>query len=108
MSGKTEVGPTNTRPHLTYNPVIFFGLTQYELAIDHLLSGEISFGLVKVSSLQDLLSNEMLTLLRKTASCNSSTHRFARGEFLKISDYTDRPREIRTPMFCHLLHPSWF
>ena len=35
--------------------------------MDHLLSGEISFGLVKVSSLQDLLSSEMLTLLGKTA-----------------------------------------
>ena len=36
------------------------------IAIDHLLSGKISFGLVKVSSLQDLLSCEILTLLGKT------------------------------------------
>ena len=30
------------------------------------MSGEIFFGLVKVSSLQDLLSSEILTLLGKT------------------------------------------
>ena len=36
------------------------------MVINHLLSGEISFGLVKVSSLQDLLSSEILTLLGKT------------------------------------------
>ena len=41
------------------------------MAIDHLLSGEISFGLVKVSSLQDLLSSEMLTLLGKTENIES-------------------------------------
>ena len=38
-----------------------------ESAIGHLLFGEISFSLVKVSSSQDLLSSEILTLLGKTA-----------------------------------------
>ena len=41
------------------------------MAIDHLLSGEISFGLVKVSSLQDPLTSEILTLLGKTVGISS-------------------------------------
>ena len=50
------------------------------MAIDHLLSGEIffgSFGLVKVPSLQDLLSSEMLTLLGNIVSveCGDLLHR---------------------------------
>ena len=66
----------NTQPHRTYNLVLFidqvcclvlfFGLTRLESAIDHILSGEIYFSLVKVSSLQDLLSSEILSLLEKT------------------------------------------
>ena len=76
MSGKTEVGPTeySTTIRLSFWSVLFFGrffgLTRRESAIDHLhvLSGEISFGLVKVSSLQDLLSSEIVTLLGKTVN----------------------------------------
>ena len=71
MSCKIEKGsakyPTTSDLRYSY----FFGqfcfcLTRYESAIDHLLSGESSFGLVKASNLQDLLSSEFFSLLGKT------------------------------------------
>ena len=75
MSGKTEVGPTKYPATSDLQSGYFFVqvclfffvfLVSQESAIDHLLSGEIYFGLLKVLSLQDLLSSEILTLLGKT------------------------------------------
>ena len=90
MSGKTKVGPTkypatsdlqsgNFFGQFSFLVVFFFFGLRWESAIDHLLSVEISFGLVKFSSLQDLLSSEILILLGKTEiSCtffSSRCHR---------------------------------
>ena len=73
MSGKTEVClakyPATSDLQCGYffgHFFSFLGLARWESVIDHLLSGEISFGLVKLSSLQDLLSSGILTLLGKT------------------------------------------
>ena len=70
MSCKTLVGQPKAKLHQTYSPVIFlsvFVYTRWESAIHHLLSGENYFGVVKVSRLQDLLSDEILSLLENTA-----------------------------------------
>ena len=69
MSGKTEVDPTKYPATSDLQSGYFFKQFYFLvvfLAIDHLVSGEISFGLVKISSLQELLSSEILTLLGKT------------------------------------------